>query len=250
MNTGKIDLFNTNPTKTEFPRPFFQRIPIQSPREIFYYQIDQASDYFLRRLFCKIPSLIKDTTLDHWQPNTVYAQGAIIQPSTVWQAAHKGLGSRINIICKTGGQSGAAEPEWPFTFGVDVTDNAATWTTRNAFNIPCPRLNFFFIDNANFITRQIKAIPADLTGTPAQEGNYLIEAPNPTDNDLFGLNWNVPTPPTVAATLNYRYHQRDVIKIEITGQELYTGNAGNLWTPNYIDIFLLGYNCPSGKLHN
>lgn len=246
-----INIFETDPAKKIFPRYIPARLPLAHEKEIFYFKIDYSSGYFLRRVFTKFPALMKDVTLPAWTPNTAYAQGLTITPSAAWLAANRGA-NLIIMQSAAPAVGGAIEPIWPRTFGQVINDNTAIWTTGSAYNIQCPRLNLEFIDNANYLNRQPEPVQADLIGTPAQENNFLIEAPQPADFDLYGLNWNTPTPPTMTAPLNYLYKYGDVIKIQITGQKARTpfDPSKILWTPNFIDLMLIGYYCPTGLMEN
>lgn len=245
----KVNIFETDPQKKLFPKYVPKFIKIENSRQSFFYKVDYSSGYFLRRVYTKFPSIQRDYTLPQWQPNTNYGINALIRPSAAWSATHRG--ARI-VLRNTflAGNSGAVEPAWPLTFGQTIIDNAVTWQTENAYNIQAPRLNLEFIDSANFFNRQPAPTQADLIGTPAQENNFLIEAPQPVDNDREGLNWNAKTPPTSTATLNFLYKYADVIRIDITGQVKQAVFNGTVWTPNYIDILLVGYYCPTGTLQN
>jgi hypothetical protein len=246
-----MNIFETDPEKKIFPRLVPQRVRIANQTEAFYYKIDYSSGYFLRRLFLKYPALMKDPTLLKWTPATIYPAGTVITPSAAWQTAH--LGTNLALIQSfVGGITGAVEPIWPLTFGQVIADNTAIFTTQSAYTIQAPRLKIEFIDNAHFIDRQPEATQADLIGTPAQENNFLIEAPQPVDSDLDGLNWNAKTPPTMSAILNFLYKYGDTIKIRITGQELFLCSDGTtkIWTPNIADFLLIGYYCPTGAVEN
>lgn len=243
------NIFETDPARKLYPKYIFSRVKIQRSIETFFYKIDYSSGYFLRRMMVKIPNFCRDATLPAWTPGAAIAANAKYTPSAAWKAANPGA----NLIIQNGaapGVTAGAEPVWPRTFGIAVVDNTANWTTKTAFDIQAPRLNFSIYDCAHQIARQAEPVPADLIGTPAQERAFLQAAPAPVDTDIFGLNWNTPNPPTMSASLNWIYKYADTIKIEITGQTQQAITTGTMWTPDYIDLFLIGYYLPTGTLQN
>lgn len=243
------NIFETNPEKKIFPKDIYQRIPIAKATETFFYHIDQSSGYFLRRIYAKYPNLCKDPTLTAWTPGALIAPGAKYTPSAAWKAANPG---KDLILQDTGGGglTDAAEPVWPYTHNNLIVDNTVNWLTATGYYIQAPRLNIQIYDNAHNIARQPNPVQLDLIASPAQERAFLIEAPAPVDLDGYGLNFNTPNPPTMTASLNFLYKYADVIKIEITGQTEQAAGTGTIWTPNYIDLFLLGYYVPSGTIDN
>lgn len=245
----QIDLFAVDPEKKFYPKFVFQRLPITKPTERFFYKIDFSSGYFLRRVYLKFPSLIKDPTLQNWTPNFPVVPNLIIYPSLLWKSTRKSID--LMLRCLSIGQTGNIEPEWSAIHGDNNLDNTTAWRSESAYNVQCPRLKLAFIDSANFLNRQPEPIPADLIGTPATEGAFLIEAPAPVDQNLFGLNWNTPHPPTSTSTLNFLYKYGDVIQIEITGQERQQMQNGDfIYCPNFLDLFLNGYYLPTGLFEN
>ncbi len=58
-----------------------------------------------------------------WLANTAYALGDIVIPTT---------NNGFWYECTTAGTSGAAEPTWPITEGLTVTDNTVVWTCRSS----------------------------------------------------------------------------------------------------------------------
>lgn len=61
----------------------------------------------------------------HWRPNTEYASGAIIIPTTRIRNGYK-------YSTNLGGTSGATQPAWPITVGNTVTDGTVIWTNAGA----------------------------------------------------------------------------------------------------------------------
>ena len=242
------DIFSDDPTAHPFPRHVLKLVPLTKERELFTYRIDFSSGYFLRRIFFKAPQLLKDPTLPKWTAETAYVTGDIIQPSAVWQALNKG--NNVNLIQTAApDSSGLTEPKWPRTHGDAVPDGNLSWTTTPAYNIQSPRLKLELFDRAKNIVRQTDAVYADLIGTPGSEGAALFDSPLPVDLDRYGLSWNTPHPPTSSATLNFLYEYGDTIRIEITGQkEITLFDGSKIFSPNYCDLFLLGYLCPTQKM--
>lgn len=246
----KTNIFETDPAKKMYPKYIYTRLQITRATETFYFKIDYSSGYFLRRVHLKNPALCKDPTLPAWTPGAVVAPGAKYTPSAAWKAANPG---RDLILQDTGagGITDAAEAIYPLTFNQLVADNTVQWKTTSAYYINCPRINLEIFDSARNIARQPQPIQADLIGTPGSENAFLIEAPAPVDNNNFGLNWNCPNPPTISASLNFIYKYADVLKIEISGQTEQTVFSGaKIFTPNFIDLFLIGYYLPTGTLQN
>ena len=246
----KPSIFETDPAKKLYPKFIYQRIQIDKAVQPFFYKIDFSSGYFLRRAHCKYPSLCKDTTLPAWSPGAAVAPGDFFLPSVAWQNANKGN----NLLLQdtgAGGLTGLIEPVWSLVHGDTTADNTVTWLNVSQYSIPCPQLKIEFFDNAHYLARQPEPIPFDLIGTPAAQDAFLIDAPNPVDLDGYGLNFNVPNPPTLSASLNWTYKYGDVIKLQITGQTEYTNFIGSKqWTPNFVDLFLIGYYLPTGTLEN
>ena len=249
------NIFETDPAKKAFPRHIYKRIKIQNTTEFYYFPVDYSSGYFLRRAYLKYPSLCKDENLLQWTPNTFYLSGSRITPSAAWKAAHPTI--QIILIGLGDGTSQANEPDWlpawPNIYGQIISDGTdpILWTTYDPYMHQCPRLLIEFIDNANYLQRQPEPVYMDAIGTPASDRVILTEAPRPVDQDGYGLNFNTPNPPTVAATLNFLYKYGDIITIRITGQKQDASAYLNpIWTPNFVDLFLLGYYCPSGTLIN
>ena len=243
-------ILETDPAKKMYPKYIYSRLQITKANETFFYKIDYSSGYFLRRVHLKYPSLCKDPTLPAWTPGAAVAPGAKYTPSAAWKAANPGA-DLILEDTGAGGITDAAEAIWPRTHNQIIIDNTVTWKTKSAYYIQCPRLNLSIYDSARNIARQPEPTPADLIGTPASEGAYLIEAPAPVDQDGYGLNFNVPNPPTISASVNFIYKYADVLKIEITGQtEQAVFSGAKIFTPNFIDLFLIGYYLPTGTLQN
>jgi hypothetical protein len=95
-------------------------------------------------------------------------------------------------------------------------------------------------DNANFKARQPSPFTAELISTPGTNKCYSYAAPSPVDADGYNVNFTAEPAPNSISNLNYLYKYGDVIRIDITGQ-LYTGGQ---WSPDYIDLFLIGYYVP------
>jgi prepilin-type N-terminal cleavage/methylation domain-containing protein len=107
----------------------------------------------------------------HWRPNTVYASGTIILPTTPNRNGYK-------YSTNAGGTSGATEPgsshPWPQTIGGTVTDGTIVWT-RHADCAPvldasrCPTS-----PGCNCPSSLHNSISAELTDQTNSFGSYRV----------------------------------------------------------------------------
>jgi hypothetical protein len=86
-----------------------------------------------------------DLCANFWRPNTVYAPGAFVRPSTATGFAYSTAG---------GGLSAATEPRWPTTIGDQRQDGSVTWQCA----VPAS-------NGLNVVSGPSHAAPAGLTVT-------------------------------------------------------------------------------------
>ena len=105
----------------EFPMgahpPYLQRFT-QWMDELYMEDVGNGDDARVR--WGKQHTLLGDTA---WTASHAYALGDIVIPTT---------NNGFWYECTTAGTSGAAEPTWPTTEGLTVTDNTVVWTCRSS----------------------------------------------------------------------------------------------------------------------
>lgn len=106
-----------------------------------------------------------------------------------------------------------------------------------------PKIKLEFFDNANFKARQPLPYTAELISSPGSNRCYSYAAPSPVDANGFSINLSAAPGPKSVSNLNFLYKYGDVIQIDVTGQESQSGQ----WTPDYMDLLLVGYYVPQGS---
>lgn len=106
-------------------------------------------------------------------------------------------------------------------------------------NVSAPQIKIEAYDNARFKARQPLAFDPALIATPGVTFNEVTAAPDPVDNDGYGYNFSCLQGPLNCTPLNWYYQYGDVIRVDITGQNL-TPSAN----PVIIDVLLQGYYVP------
>jgi hypothetical protein len=103
-----------------------------------------------------------------------------------------------------------------------------------------PTIKLEFFDNANFKARQPEPFTALLVSSPGADRCYSYAAPLPVDTSGYSINFSAAPAVKSISNLNFLYRYGDVIRIDITGQ----AKPATQWTPDYLDLFLVGYYVP------
>jgi hypothetical protein len=135
----------------------------------------------------------------------------------------------------------AIKVKYPFL--TQYYNNVIRSTVYASGGTEVPKLKLELFDNANFKARQPAAFTAELISSPNQGVCIAYQAPQPADPGVpYLINFTAEPAPKSLSNLNFLYRYGDIIRVDITGQELV--QPSNIWGPPWLDILLVGYYVP------